>query len=237
MSNHSRWRLGVLSRSQRSVPILTVGLLAVLLAYADGFVVQALQGATGAIERSQDPFSSWLRLSTLMLPVFVLVVLGVLALAHRRYGPELHRPKPVLVTALLMVVVGTAVGVAAATANAAYNYHLQANQLELAHTTHSTAVTGEVTHDHPGATASVPSGDCSGICLANRQSLGVHVRGVKMASGILLVSNLLLVGWVVALRGGRLDVAPTSGRAKASLPLRSLPIRRSSPAGSRNGPG
>jgi len=119
----------------------------------------------------------------------------------------------VLLTALLMVVVGTAVGVAAATANAAYNYHLQGNQLELAHTTHSTAVTGEVTHDHPGATASVPSGDCTGTCLAVRQTLGVHVRGVELASGILLVSNLLLVGWVVALRGGQLDAPTTRRRA------------------------
>jgi hypothetical protein len=197
-------------RRRRSVPWLSVGLLAVLLAYVDGFVVQALQGATGAIERSQHPFSSWLWHSTLLLPVFVVAVVAVLARAYRRYGPELRTARPVLLTSVLLVVVGTAVGVAAAAADAAYNYHLQGNQLELAHSTHSTAVTGEVAHDHPGATASVPS-DCTGICLAERQTLGVHVRGVELASGILLLSNLVLVAWVVALRGGELD-APTTRR-------------------------
>jgi hypothetical protein len=229
MSNQSRWRLGVPGRHQRTVPILTVGLLAVLLAYADGFVVQALQGATGAIERSQHPFSSWLRQSTLMLPVFVLVVLGVLALAHRRYGPELRTPKPVLLTGLLMVIVGTVVGIAAATANAAYNYHLQANQLQLAHTTHSSALAGDTASRNAADPESghslgvhTETGTCTGSCLAQRQTLQTHVRGVTIASGYLLGTNLLLVAWVVALRGGRLDVVPTEERAKPSLPTPSL---------------
>ena len=34
------------------------------------------------------------------------------------------------------------------------------------------------------------------------------MRGVGYAGGVLLLTNVLLVGWVVALRGGRLGAAP-----------------------------
>src|SRR3954451_24326575 len=88
VSIHSTGMFDGVRRRRQSVPWLYVGLLAVLMAYADGFVVKALQGATGAIERSQHPFSSWLWHSTLLLPVFALAVVAVLAWAYRRYGPE-----------------------------------------------------------------------------------------------------------------------------------------------------
>jgi hypothetical protein len=185
----------------RRIPWLTVGLLAATMACADAFLMQALQGATGSIERSQQPFDSWLRHSAMLLPLFVLAVLGVLKLAHRRYGPSLREPRPVLTAAALTAAAGTLIGIGAITANAAYNYHLQSDQLKLAHNVHSTAITGETSHDH------ATLGGCSGACLQQHQTLDAHVKGVKLTSGLLLATNVVLVGWVVALRGGQLDGA------------------------------
>ena len=44
-----------------AVPWATVLPLAVLMAYADGFWLTSLRGAVGAIERTQEPFATWLR--------------------------------------------------------------------------------------------------------------------------------------------------------------------------------
>ena len=88
------------------------------MAYADGFWMMSLRGAVGAIERTDEPFASWLRESTLVLPVFVFAVLGALTLALRLFGPELRKSSTVL-TALLIVAAGTAVGMALITVSAA----------------------------------------------------------------------------------------------------------------------
>ncbi len=77
------------------VPWLTVLPLAVVLAFADVFWVGSLRGAVGAIERTQSPFTSWLRESALSVPLFVLAVLGALTLALHRFGPSAHRPRQV----------------------------------------------------------------------------------------------------------------------------------------------
>jgi len=42
-----------------------------------------------------------------------------------------------------------------------------------------------------------------------RAALGLQMRVVGYGCGILLVTNLVLVGWVVAMRGGRLNVSTT----------------------------
>ena len=47
-----------------------VVVLAVVLAFADGFVIVALEGAVGAIERAQNPFGDWLLYSAVLVPVF-----------------------------------------------------------------------------------------------------------------------------------------------------------------------
>jgi hypothetical protein len=211
-------------RSRRPIPWLTVGLLAAAMAYADGFLVQTLRGSVGSIQRNQTPFESWARESTLALPVFVLAVLGVLAIAHRRFGPELRRPKPVLATALLIAVAGTVLGVAAASASAAYDYHLQSTQLKVAGAAHSTGLTGE--DHHAGGGVSPDAGadtSCTGICLMQRQTLAMHVKGLKYIGGGMLASNLVLVGWVVALRGGQLDAGENKRRRTvAATPTREL---------------
>ncbi|MEO6142901.1 MAG: hypothetical protein ABIP19_02900 [Dermatophilaceae bacterium] len=185
-----------------AVPWLTVLPLAVLMAYADGFWMTSLRGAAGAIERTQEPFASWLRESALALPVFVLAVLAALTLAARWFGPVLSRPRTVMATALLVVAAGTLVGIAEVAASSAYDYHLQSNQAQLM---------GSI----PGM--QMPDSN-AGDLPAQQASLRLQVRAVSYGAGILLVTNLVLVGWVVAFRGGRLDLSATRGRASRALP-------------------
>jgi hypothetical protein len=184
------------SGGRLSVPWKSVLALAVVLAYADGFWLTSLRSAIGAIERTQSPFASWLRESTLVLPVYVFAVLAVLSLALRWFGPVLTRPKTVATTALLIVAAGTLVGLAATVASSAYDYHLQSAQMALMQSMSSM------------------HGSCSLSCLAQERhdTLVVHIRGVLLISRWLLLTNLVLVGWVVAVWGGRLKVS-TAKRA------------------------
>jgi hypothetical protein len=181
------------------VPWLTVVPLAVVLAYADGFWLIALRGAVGAIERTQGPFAAWLRESALALPLFVLAVLGALTLAARWFGPVLNKPKTVVATALLIVAAGTLVGVAILAANSAYDYHLQSSQLQLMDTMRSMP--------SMPAMPSMPSMPSMGS-IAQQQcaSLGLQVRAVGYGSGLLLITNLAVVGLAVAFGGGQLNL-------------------------------
>ncbi len=181
-------------RTRGGVPWFTVLLLAAPLAYADGFWVISLRGAVGAIERAQEPFATWLRESTLLLPVFVLAVLGALTLARRWFGPVLRRDRAVVATALLIVVAGTLTGISELAASSAYDYWLQSRQLQ--------------------STGGMAAMTCTAGCLTAQQHATqlLQVRAVAYGSGILLVTNLLLVGWAVALLGGRLDVSGTRRR-------------------------
>ena len=77
-----------------AVPWSTVLPSAILMAYADGFWMMTLRGAIGAIERTQEPFTGWWRESTLVLPLYVLAVLGALLLAMRCSAPYCHRCGP-----------------------------------------------------------------------------------------------------------------------------------------------
>src|SRR4051794_948329 len=186
------------STGWRGVPWGTVALLSVVLALSTGFWLETLQGAVGFIERSQHPYEKWLRDLALLFPVFTLSVLAVWAVARRRYR-DLSAPKAVVVTGLALTAVTTVVGIAALIANSAYDYHLQSNQLKFAAATHSTALAGE--SDHAGHEST-----------SQRQTLATHVNGVKLASGLVLGSNLILIAWVIAARGGRLERAPRSPR-------------------------
>jgi hypothetical protein len=177
----------------RSVPWLTAVPLAVVMAYADGFWMTSLRGAVGAIERTQEPFTTWLRESTLSLPFFVLAVVGALTLAARRFGPVLRTSKTVVATALMVVAAGTVVGVYEVATSSAYDYQLQSSQLQ---------VMGSMrTLDSASAGKS--------LALQQKATLGLQVRALGYGSGILLATNLVLVGWVVAIRGGQLKVSST----------------------------
>ena len=177
-------------RGRLSIPWLTVVPLAVVLAYADGFWLISLRGAAGAIERTGEPFMTWFRESTLTLPVFALAVIGALILAARWFGPVLRTWRTVVATALLIVAASTVVGIAEVAVSSAYDYYLQSAQLQLM--------------------GSMPSMSSMGSTAQLQQaSLALQVRAVGYGGALLLVTNLALVGWVVALRGGRLDVFKT----------------------------
>jgi hypothetical protein len=184
----------------------TVAVLAVLMAYADGFVVTSIRGAVGAIERTQGPFLSWLRESTVMTPVFLLAVLGALAFARRRFGPVLRSPRKVVAAALLIAVAGGLVGTGQVVVSAAYDYHLQSEQLLVMARTHH--------HEATTAAAAVP-GACTGTCASQQQQLVVDERAARLGSALVLGTNLVLVLWVLAFRGGRLETErPGSGRRR-----------------------
>jgi len=179
------------------VPWRTVLSLAAVMAYGDGFWMMALRGAVGSIERTQSPFASWLRESTLILPAFVLAVLGALTLALRWFGPVLTA-RTFAATALMVVAAGTLVGVAQIAVNSAYDYRLQSSLLQLMHVTHHSNVKGLV-------------------ALEQQATLGLQVSAVVYGLAILLVTNLVLVALAVAFRGGRLDVGiPGAGNAGRS---------------------
>jgi hypothetical protein len=195
--NATTERGGTTVRARLSaVPWLTVVPLAVVLAYADGFWMIALRGSVGSIERTQEPFASWLRESTLTLPIFILAVLAALALAGW-LKPLMPGWRRLVATALLVVAAGTVVGVAELTVSSAYDYRLQSAQLKEKAALGSTGSTGSM-------------GSMGGTSAEQQHaSAGLQMRAVGYGSGILLVTNLALVGWVVAMRGGRLNVRST----------------------------
>jgi hypothetical protein len=188
--NASTVRPGTVRGRLGLIPWLTVVPLAVVMAYADGFWLTTLRGAVGSIERTQSPFTSWLRESTLALPVFVLAVLGALALAGRWFGPALRKPKTIVAAALLVVVAGTLVGIAALAASSGYDYYLQSHEQTMKSSMHMLAGSSVVTPD--------------------QASRALQLRAVGYGSVMLLATNVVLVGWVVALKGGRIGVIKTS---------------------------
>ena len=48
--------------------------------------------------------------------------------------------------------------------------------------------------------------------------MALDVKAVGYGSGLILATNIVLVGWVVALRGGRLDVVPARRRPRRAAP-------------------
>ena len=200
---------GVAGRRAEWLPWLTVLALAVLMAYADGFVLTSTEGAVGAIGSNDSPFASWLRQSTLALPVFLFAVHGALAFGGRRYGPVLRRPRAVVATALLVVTLGTTVGVFEVAASAVANYDVQAEQLRETHSVrgHATPVADTDNTD-----------DCTGLCASLDATAAVHVRAAGYAGALILAANVALVGWVVAVRGGRLDTVPLRRRGAGTAP-------------------
>ncbi|WP_211880698.1 hypothetical protein [Pseudarthrobacter albicanus] len=177
-----------------AVPWLTVVLLAVVMAFADGFWMVVLRGAVGAIERTQEPFASWLHESTAVLPLFMLAVLAALTLALRWFGPVLSRPRTVMATGLLVAGAGTLVGIAEIAASSAWDYQLQLQLMDSMH--------------HGGAASPDPS--------LGQASLGLQLAALGYGSAIILVTNVVAIGWVVAIRGGRLDVSRTRQRTARS---------------------
>jgi hypothetical protein len=99
------------------------------------------------------------------------------------------------------------VGIGEVIASSAYDYYLQSKQLQRTDSTH---------FHQPGAVNVDELSDCTASCQAMRSTLAVHERGVEYGSAVLLLSNLTLVGGLVALRGGRLESA-AAGQRRAYL--------------------
>ena len=161
---------------------------AAVLATADWFWVVSLRGAVGAIERTSHPFVAWLQGSVLLIPLFAFAVLGALALAYRWFGPVLRRPRTVIATSLLVVAACTLAGAGALILSGAYDLRLQLGQLN-----HMPSMGVQ----------------CVDSCLQAQKdaTLVLQLKALGAGSVILLVTNLLLVVWMVAVRGGRMSVA------------------------------
>jgi hypothetical protein len=190
-----------------AVPWSTIGLLAGLMAYADGFWLTSVQGAVGAIQRSQSPFASWLQDSTLMLPLYVLAAVGALAFARRRLGPVLRRPRKVVAAVLMVAVAGSLLGTVEMLASATYDYHLQVEQLAVMHAAHHT----------PTSDAQEAAAGCL-LCTQDQLTLEADERAARYASAGILATNVVLVGWAVALQGGRLERGAARPRRAQSVP-------------------
>ena len=174
--------------------------LGVILAYADGYLLVALTGAVGAIQRTSQPFAAWLEESAILVPFFILTELLVLWMIRRRTGPVSRSWKSVVVAALLLAVGCTVTGVVAVAASAAYDFHLQTELIDFS----------SRFSDQPGdplikAGSTVARGNCNTMtCDEERFSLATDIRGVGIGVPILLGINLVLVAWVLAAFGGRL---------------------------------
>ena len=186
-------RPSALRPARPGVPWKTVLTLAVAMSCAASFWLVSLQGAIGVPERNRTPFATSLLLSVVVLPVLALGVLGTLTLAMRWFGPVLRGPRSVLIAGLLVVAVGTLIGLGAIVASSTYDYSQQLNQIQTAH-------------------GMVP---CTGSCVPREQHdiLVLHVRGVLLVGRWLLLTNLVLVAWIVAMWGGRIKLITSSTTA------------------------
>jgi len=188
---------------------LTVAFFAVVIAFGDGFWVTSVQGAVGAIERNDPPFARWLRDSALMVPLYFLAVLAAILLGRRWFGRHRSRLMKVGGTALLMVVLTSAVAITTVAASSAYDYRLQSRDLVSVHAFHQT-----IADPAPGATAPT-NGGCTGICAEKQLTLNSHMKALRVASVVLLLSNVVLVLWVMALRGDRIWRSPRAPNASS----------------------
>ena len=165
---------------------LTVGGLAVVLLAADLFWITSLQGAVGSIERNAtQAVPRWLEALAFTLPFAVAAVWGALRLTARLVGRR-HELVRIGVALLLCTVLVTGVATAYGAITAYVDYQWQADHLEQLHDG----------HDLVGA--------CVGVCWAKQETRAAHVRGLTSAAALMLVTNLILGAWVLALRGGRL---------------------------------
>ena len=160
-------------QAARPVPWSTVLPFAVVLAYVNGFWVTALRGAVGSTERTTAPFTSWLRDSTLL---FVLAVLVALSLAAR--GTGRGRGVGVIRPAVLVALATTVAGTAHLVADSVWSLRLQLVHLD---------------------TMGSMGGLCTGACLDKQYDATVllQVRAVALGALILLASNVVAVFWLL----------------------------------------
>ena len=207
----------------------TVAILAVVIDFVDGFWTTSLHGAVGAIEQTQEPFDAWLRSSELMLPFYVLAVVVAAVIARRWVGTSRRNLVKPLTAALLVVATTTFVGIGGIAVNAVNDYHLQSEQLALVHARHVGTNAAGSLHDTAEHAEKADAG-CDALCQAQRSTLAVHERGVAYGGVVLLLTNLVLVAFLVVLWDVRLwtrytTTAPAA-RADPVRPSVTGPSRR-----------
>ena len=198
-------------RTSSPLPLswVTVAVAAVVIAYGDGFIVTALHGAVGSVDTSQEPFVRWLRDSTLMVAPLVLAVMAALVLARRFVGQNRREIVQLAGAALLMIIISSAASIAEVSMSAVTEYKTQSAELAVIHANHATTPVVD-----PGASV-VPTQSCTGLCAAKHLTLMVQLRAAVYASVILLITNIALVLWILAMRGGRLWGSPERRVANA----------------------
>jgi len=173
--------------------------IAAVVTFADGFWLTSLQGAIGAVARSQPPMQRWLRDSTLMIPLFVIAVVAGVALARRVVRPGWPEAVKVAVAAVAIAAATTVVGVAEVGTSSAIDYRIQSQELSAKHAAHATA--GTV----PADTSTTPAVSSEALRAQRRDTLHVHLRAIRKATAALAITNAVLVAWMLALFGWSLS--------------------------------
>jgi hypothetical protein len=205
----------------------TVAVMAVFLAFADGFVLLAFQGAVGAVERQSQPFQRWIVMSLLMVPFYAAAVVLAMILTRRWAGRLRRSWVKGGIAVLLIVATSVMLGAVLEAGNGVYDYSLQSRHIDLMVSTHTL---------HSGDSAFQPvepaSQKCDAGCRQKHDTIVTHIRSVFLAAKYMLLINLVLTVWLVAIRGGRLWAAPRRQRgttSSASTPVR-LPDITGQPA-------
>jgi len=195
----------------------TVVVLAVFLAFADGFVLLAFQGAVGAVERQSQPFHRWIGASLLLVPFFAAAVVVAMILTRRWAGKLSRRWVQGGIAVLLIVATSAALGASVEAVSGAYDYSLQTRHIDLMVATHSLHNTGTSLF---GQATPLTTPKCDAACQQKHNTIVVHIRSVFMAAKIMLMVNLVLTAWLIAIRGGRLWAAPKRKRQPAVATVR-----------------
>jgi hypothetical protein len=124
----------------------------------------------------------------LMLPVFTIAVLCAFTLALRRFGPTISRSRAVVATSAMIVTAGTLAGIIGLVASSAYDYYLQSNDLLM----------------NDNMRAMCTSAGCDNL---RHDTFWLQVHSVGWGSLLLLATNIVVVGWIVALKAGRLTLS------------------------------
>ncbi|WP_309648539.1 hypothetical protein [Nocardioides sp.] len=167
------------------VPWWSVLPWAVVLAFGNGFWMVSLRGAAGSIERTSDPFESWLRESTVLVSWYVMAVVVAVALARRRFGSRPRGLGGATGSIGLVVAAGTAAGTIVLVVSSMIDYRLQVERMD------------HVATVHPA---------CDDACLSElfRSTWHVEAKAVAVGVVLMLATDLALVLLVLALRGGGL---------------------------------
>jgi hypothetical protein len=207
-------------RQRLPIGCLAIALFTIVLTYVDGFWLTALQGVIGAVERLEPPFTRWIRDSSIMLPLVLLAVVFAARISRRWVERSRHAFVRIGAVALLITLISSVVGIGATVISSFRDYQFQSRHLELMHSYGVSAQPSAVDISGFGAAPVTYSIYCNlrgvaannAITLMEYATFTSHVRAVVFMSGLLLITNLVLVLALMALLGQHLWA--TSAAAK-----------------------